>query len=67
MRTRREKLDQACQCGADMYRVSMKNPYIDDYVDECVGEPEKCSNAHRALSMLTASARAQARREHDDE
>lgn len=63
MSVHREKLDKICTCGAPMQRVSMKNPFLDDAADECLGDPNKCNNAHVALPFLTAAARGAARME----
>jgi hypothetical protein len=56
-------LPERCEtpgCHTQLIRVSMKNPYIDDYQDECPAcEPGS------ALKALNSSARAQARLEHE--
>jgi hypothetical protein len=57
--------DKKCTCGADLYDVSMKNPYIDDYVIECDGDINKCVNAHTAIATLNSWARSNARSQGD--
>lgn len=62
MGIRRGKLDsRVCYCGAPMFEVSMKNPFIDDSELECDGSMGPCANANVALRRLNASARAEAR------
>lgn len=48
-------------CGHPQVRLHMKNPYIDDYADECVNP--KCDNHMTARAILTARAKSEARRD----
>lgn len=35
MSTHTRKLDKLCKCGTQMIEVHMKNPFIDDFSEEC--------------------------------
>lgn len=58
-----KKLEIKCsKCGEFKTRVTMKNPFIDDYLDEC----PKCDECGDALQRLNAMARSEAKRENEE-
>jgi hypothetical protein len=56
--------DKLCSiCSAIIQRIHLKNPFIDDFEDECSNT--ECSDHGSALKRLNTSARAIARRENE--
>jgi ssDNA-binding Zn-finger/Zn-ribbon topoisomerase 1 len=62
MTTRKELLAKRCEkCGAQMERVFEKNPFIDDFADQCTN-PD-CYQFRIGEQHLNAVSRAYARAE----
>jgi hypothetical protein len=58
-----EKTSKQCSlCGAAIVTISMKNPYIDDFHDECTNPA--CREHGKAVRILTQRARNTAKLEH---
>ena len=56
----RKKLEEKCnKCNTNLELVHLKNPFIDDFLEEC---PECGGDAER---VLMANTRRQARREEE--
>lgn len=62
MGTHTRTLERKCSCGTNLIEVHMKNPFIDDFSDEC----PKCEPG-AAFQRLTAWATSAAKAEQDDE
>jgi deoxyadenosine/deoxycytidine kinase len=63
MSTSTRTLEKTCKaCGTHLIEVHMKNPFIDDFMDEC----PKCDPGF-ALSFLNSSAHSAAKSEQDDQ
>lgn len=63
MGTHYKTLDEKCpKCDSNMIMVHMKNPFIDDFSDEC----PKCSPGE-AFNRLSSWARSAAKAEQDVE
>jgi len=64
--TRSEEIKDKCpRCKGDMKRVYLKNPYIDDFSEDC--QNKDCYEFMSGTKFLQSSSRSMARQEHSHE